>query len=282
MSRIGIVVDSTADVPFSFYQEHHITVVPLKVHFGEESFKDWIDIDPETFYRRLKSLPVLPKTSQPSAADFENAYRNLAKENDSIISIHISSKLSGTVNSAQAAKAALPQIPIYIVDTGLASIGTAMVTQAAIREIGTAASIEKVIKAVEKVAEHIVILFAVDTLEYLQKGGRIGKASALLGSLLNIKPILTIKDGEVHPFKKIRGSTRLYQEFVNILKEQVESGKKLHLGLAHAANPQAVNRLKSQIEESGIGYDDLLISEIGPVIGTYTGPGAFALVFYQE
>jgi DegV family protein with EDD domain len=133
----------------------------------------------------------------------------------------------------------------------------------------------------EHVAQSVTVLFAVDTLEYLQKGGRIGKAQALLASVLSIKPILTLREGEVHPYKKIRGTNRVYQEMVETLK-QADPGKPLHLGLAHASNTQALQVVEGLIDASGIKYESLLTSEIGPVIGTYTGPGAFAMVFYQE
>lgn len=281
MHHVGIVVDSTADLPQDYYESRGILMVPLRVNFGSESYRDWIDINPETFYQKLRSSSQLPKTSQPSAAEFEAAYREVASRSEHIISIHLSSKLSGTVNSAQAAKASLPHIPISIIDTGLASVGTGMVAEAVYQAVKSGSSAEDAVTVAERVSHSITILFAVDTLEYLQKGGRIGKAQALLASVLNIKPVLTLKDGEVHPYKKVRGTKRVYQEVVEALKE-LESGRILHLGLAHASNPDAVEIIKDLVEKSGVEYQDILVSEIGPVIGTYTGPGAFALVFYQE
>lgn len=281
MHHIGIVVDSTADLPLDYYESRGILMVPLKVNFGSESYRDWIDIDPETFYQKLRSSSELPRTSQPSAAEFEAAYREIATRCEQIISIHLSSKLSGTVNSAQAAKAALSHVPIHIIDTGLASIGTGVVAEAVFQAVKSGRSVEEVVAVAERVSQSITILFAVDTLEYLHKGGRIGKAQALLASVLNIKPILTLREGEVHPYKKIRGSKRVYQEMVEVLKE-LDPTKTLHLGFAHASNPAALEVLKDLIEKSGIKYQDLLASKIGPVIGTYTGPGAFALLFYQE
>lgn len=281
MKKVAIVTDSTADLPLSYYEEHEVFMVPLVVRFGEESHKDWIEMPPSRFYQRLRSSSILPKTSQPSVADFAETYRKLASQHEHIVSVHLSSKLSGTVQSAEIASQEV-DVPVTIVDTKLASLGTGMVLDALVEARDGEADGKEIADLAWDISGRVKILFTVGTLKYLEMGGRIGKAQALVGSLLNIKPLLTLQDGIVIPYKKIKGTRRVYEEMVAFLKQNIGGGGLLHLGLAHADYPAAIVRLKKMIEEAGIKPSVLIESEVGAVIGTYTGPDSFAIMFYEE
>ncbi|HAW60042.1 MAG TPA: DegV family protein [Actinobacteria bacterium] len=281
MKKVAIVTDSTADLPLSYYEGHEVFMVPLVVRFGEESHKDWIEMPPSRFYQRLRSSSILPKTSQPSVADFAETYRKLASQHEHIVSVHLSSKLSGTVQSAEIASQEV-DVPVTIVDTKLASLGTGMVLDALVEARDGGADGKEIADLAWDISGRVKILFTVGTLKYLEMGGRIGKAQALVGSLLNIKPLLTLQDGIVIPYKKIKGTRRVYEEMVAFLKQNIGGGGLLHLGLAHADYPAAIVRLKKMIEEAGIKPSILIESEVGAVIGTYTGPDSFAIMFHEE
>lgn len=281
MDKVALVTDSTADLPLSYYSSNDVWMVPLTVRFGEECFKDWVEIEPRSFYDRLSSDDVLPKTSQPSVADFTNIYQKLAKEYDHIISVHLSSKLSGTIQSAEVAKEDT-QAPVAIVDTKLASLGTGMVLDALVKARDEGKSKEELVKLAWDICIKVKDLFTVDTLKYLEKGGRIGKAQALVGSLLNIRPILTLEDGIVVPYKKVKGKNKMFKEMVDAIAEYAKKGKKLKIGFAHAQNPEAIRRLKEELRNCKVDFASCIESEIGAVIGTYTGPKAFAVMYYQD
>lgn len=279
--RIGIVTDSTADLPLEYYEQNDVVMAPLTVRFGDEVLRDWVDIRPEEFYKRMKTSNVLPRTSQPAAGDFVNVYRSMAEKYEHIISVHISAKLSGTLQSAQAAKQVVKDIPITLVDSKLTTIGLALIVKGmvAIRKEG--ATVEDLVSLAEDYSRRMKVLFMVDTLKYLELGGRIGKAQALLGSLLSVKPILTLDDGLVASEAKVKGSKKAIREMVSKAVEEISKHRatqeRVHLVIAQADNPAIVDRLKGLIDEAGAKYTDFEAGVIGPVIGTYTGPGAFAL-----
>jgi len=191
---VKIVTDSATDIPPELAKELDVTVVPATIFFGDEAFRDGVDITPDEFFRRLTSSPVLPKTSQPSVGDFLEAYKPLVDEGHDIVSVHVSSKLSGTLNSARNASQELPGARIETVDSGLASIGATIAVQTAAEAVRRGMAADEVAKAAARAASRVQFYIVFDTLEYLQKGGRIGKAQALVGSLLSLKPIL--KPGE--------------------------------------------------------------------------------------
>lgn len=285
MENVFVVTDSTADIPKQIVEELGITVVPLKVHFGEETYLDGVSIDAEQFYKKLETADRLPTTSQPSPLDFVNVYKAIAqgKENVHIISIHISSALSGTYQSAAIAKSMMDEnISVTVIDSKKASyaMGTIVVSVAQYAKSG--ASAKKCIELANYLVEHTHVYFLVDTLHYLQKGGRIGKASALLGTLLDIKPILSLDDaGEVYAKDKIRGSKKAFSKIVELLKEDSEKYKKVRISLVHAAAlPQAqeaIEELKKQFDVSSI-----LIADIGAVIGTHVGTGTIGIILSAD
>jgi len=282
--RIGIVTDSTADLPPDFYAVHDdLVMVPLTVHFGDEIYKDWVEMPPDLFYPKMvKSVAagILPKTSQPPAGDFAAVYTELGKTCDHIISIHISSKLSGTMQSAKGATGMVKDIPVTLIDSEVTAglLGSIVKKLVAARDAG--ADLDELLKIANDAKEWGRLFFMVDTLKYLELGGRIGKAQALLGTILSVKPILTLTDGVVGPRAKASGTNKAINEIISITKEEIAKrppDMETRLILAHADNPQIIDRLKGLLAEAGVEYDILDTGEVGSVIGTYVGPGAFML-----
>lgn len=283
MSAIRIVTDSTADIPAQLCKDLGIEVVPLKVHFGEETFVDGVTIHAEQFYEKLTQSSKLPTTSQPSPADFIDVYTKLMAESDcEIISIHLSSALSGTYQSAVLAKSMLEHNEkLHIVDSKSASYGFGSLVAAAARAGATGISAAECLKLIQRLRKDTGLFFVVDTLEYLQKGGRIGKASAMLGSLLNIKPILSLdNDGVVYSVDKVRGQKKAMARVVEMLKSNIPEGN-FQLGIAHANALHAADELAELLRQH-FQIDDILYTSIGPVIGTHVGPGTVAAFLYPE
>lgn len=281
MTKIGIVCDSTCDLGPEWLADHDIIMVPLKVTFGTETFLDWTELTPAAFYERLAAADTLPKTSQPSPADFEAVYRRLADEGcTGIVSVHLTSALSGTIESAIMAANDSP-IPVRIVDTRVVSAATALVVDAAhvAREGG--ADLDGVEAAAQAAADNVRILFALDTLDYLVKGGRAGKAQGLAASLLNIKPVLTFNsDGIIEPFKKAKGMKKAIAEIAAQVAEASADGP-VKLGLLHAQAPDLVAELRAALDAADARYELLHTVGVGAVIGTYAGPRAIGAAFYR-
>lgn len=275
-----IVSDSTADLPESLIKEYEIEIVPLKVHFVEEVFLDWVELKPEEFYYKLEKADMLPKTSQPSPADFAEKYKELG-EDETIISIHISSELSGTYQSAIMAKEMLPYMDIHVFDSKLASMAHGMIVIEAAKAVKAGKTKKEVLQLIDNLINRIKIYFIVDTLEYLQKNGRIGRAQAMLGSLLNIKPILTLEDGIVTPKEKARGRTKALDRLIKICKEEYGTERQVKVALVHGNVLDEALKLKEKAEEV-FQFDEAIISELGAVIGSHTGPGTVGIVIYLD
>mgnify|MGYP001048570897 CR=1 FL=1 len=282
MDRVAIVCDSTCDLGPEWLASNEVRMVPLKVLFGTDSFLDWVDLTPELFYEKLGASAVLPKTSQPSPADFAAVYAELADAGFSeIVSIHLTSALSGTFESATMA-AADSAVPVRIVDTKTVSLATGLAIQAAVRTRdagGDAASVEQ---AARTAAESSRLFFVLDTLEYLVKGGRAGKASGLAASVLNIKPILTFtSEGTIEPYKKIKGLKKAMAELVSRVAED-SAEKPVRLSVIHGAAPDLADQLLADLQASEARYTLETVSSIGAVIGTYGGPGAIGVAYHPE
>lgn len=277
MSSIRIVTDSTADLPAELTEKYGIEVVTLKVHFGEEVYED-LELDPDTFYEKLVQASRLPTTSQPSPVDFLEVYKRLNETEDTaIISIHLSSALSGTYQSAVLAKSMLEEkADITIIDGKTASYGTGMLVIAAAEAARKGKSKEEIIELIHTMRKQTRLYFLVDTLEYLHKGGRIGKASAVFGSLLNIKPILSIDDeGEVYAVDRIRGHKRAMQRIIELLKRDYDNTE-VNAYMAYADNKKYAEELGALVRENlHIKHYDY--ARIGSVIGTHAGIGAVAV-----
>ncbi|NLN06306.1 MAG: DegV family protein [Firmicutes bacterium] len=279
---VKIITDSTADLPQGLADQLGITVVPLKVHFGEEEYLDWIDLDSDAFYAKLLAeRTVLPRTSQPAPADFEAVYKEAAAEHKSIISIHLSSELSGTYQSAVLAKNSLPELDITVVDSRLASMAFGIVVLEAARAARAGRSKEEILTQINRQLSRVRVYFAVDTLEYLQRNGRIGKAAAWVGGLLNVKPLLTLKDGIVVPKEKVRGKTKALERLLELVQEEADGpigGKAVVL---HGNEPVKAGELTEKLQQR-YNFSEVIVSSIGAVIGTHTGPGVLAVCVLQE
>lgn len=279
MRKIGIVTDSTCDLGPEWLAEHGVEMVPLKVLFGDETFRDWVDMRPDEFFERLASASVLPKTSQPSPAEFAATFRRLAEEGvEGIVSIHLSAALSGTFGSASIAAESSP-VPVRLVDSKLVSTAAGLGVKAAIEARDAGGDLDAVHAAAQHACDHTELFFVLDTLDYLVKGGRAGKAQGLAASLLDIKPVLWIDEaGEVAPFKRVRGFKRAIGELAAHVAEDVGS-RRVRIALLHACCPDAVGDLRKAIEATGVNavYEpDVLL---GAVIGTYAGPGAVGVAY---
>ncbi|WP_066635382.1 DegV family protein [Desulfolucanica intricata] len=280
MSGIHIVTDSTSDIPAEILKQYdNITVVPLKVMFGQEVFRDGVDLSPAEFYRRLTATKEIPRTSQPSPGEFLEVYQKLADQEQQIISIHLSSHLSGTVQSARTAGSILNYQDIEIIDSLSASMGIGLIVLAAANAAKNGHSYKEIIDLVIKIRNNLKIYFLVDSLEYLQKGGRIGKARAFLGTLLNIKPILRVNEGIVHPYEKIRGKAKALNRLIEITSHEITPGTSVECCILHAAEPKGANRLKDMLLEKFPGIN-VIFADVGPVIGTHVGPGTLGIIFY--
>lgn len=270
---VKVVTDSTADIPPDLARQLDITVVPLNVQFGQETYRDGIDITHEEFYARLASVKVPPTTSQPSAAVFEQAYSDLGKRGYDIISIHISSLLSGTCSSAATAAAALPHLKIAVIDSRFLSMTMGWLVIAAAEAASAGQTFEEIVQLVSMMLPRLRLLAVLDTLECLKRGGRIGKTAAFLGSALDIKPLISITDGEVHPVERVRTRSKSLHRLVQLTGTL---GPLERLAVAHAACPEAAERLAEQLA-SIYPRHKMIITEIGPVLGTHAGPGAIGI-----
>ena len=271
---VKIVTDSTADLPQQLTRELDITVVPLNVHFGEESFQDGVDLDSDTFFQRLTTEARLPTTSQPSVGAFMDIYRGLLEAGHQVVSIHISAKLSGTMNSAQQAQEQLDAGPrLAVVDTQQVGLALGVVATAVAQAVKDGASYEETVALASDISKRVRLFVLLETLEYLQRGGRIGRAQAFLGSLLHIRPILTVYEGEVHPLERVRARQRGLERLCQLA---AECGSLQQVGICHSTTPEDALALEEQMRPTLAG-GRLIQARFGPVLGTHVGPGAIAV-----
>lgn len=274
-ANTAIVLDSTADFPDAAQRFPNWRVVPLYVNFGDESYRDGVDMTAEEFYRRLPSADPMPTTSQPTPADFAAAYDELGGY-DRILAITIAARLSGTFQSAGLAADAR----VRTIDSQTASAAIAMLALAIQRRLDRGTTDEEVDALVERYTREHGLLFTVDTLAFLARGGRIGRAKAFAGELLNVKPILSIRDGEVVPVKRVRGSRKAFQEFVDALESQTVDGPDLRIGIAHADAPGRMAELAKMTRDLRPQATIEIETSLGAVIGTHAGPGAVGLFWF--
>ena len=266
---VKIVTDSSADLPDELAEEMGISVIPLYVRFGDEVHRDRVDITEDEFYQRLEHDPVHPVTIQPGPQDFLELYQRLLPDVDGIVSIHISGKLSGTCNSALMAKEMMEgECPIEVVDSQAVSMGLGLVAIAAAQAAKAGESLEKVVEAANQAIPKINLLALFDTLKYLLLGGRIGKAKALLGSILNVKPVLTLKDGEVVPAGQVRTRAKGIDKLVEFVKDAADIQD---LAVVHSTTPDEAQELAERIG-SVFDREKIRIARLGPVLGVHMGP----------
>lgn len=275
--NIAVVTDSTADLPRDVADAHGVRVVPLNVRFGVDEYKDGITIDNDEFYRRLQSSPELPTTSQPSPGEFAAVYRELAESSDAIISIHVSQALSGTYASALQAKAELEaeSCRIEVVDSRQASVSLGLTVTAVARIVAGGADIDTATAAAKDISGRARFYAMLDTLEYLQKGGRVGRAQAFIGGLLKVVPIITVEDGEVQPVERPRTRRRGLERLKALTRARTPFES---LAVLHTTEPEVAAELASDLAD--IAPDgEVMTAQIGSVVGTYAGPGTLGVGF---
>jgi DegV family protein with EDD domain len=279
--RIAIVTDSTSDIPPELVAKYGIRVVPQILIMGDKTWQDGVDIDSPTFYELLRTSPHFPASSQPSVVTFQEVFSELAGEVDGIVAVLISDELSGTLNSARMAAENLPDVPIEIIDTRSVSLQLGFIVLAAARAAAAGADLKTVADTARALIGQVHVYFVVDTLEYLHRGGRIGAASRLFGTALNLKPLLCVKDGIVQPVTKVRTRRKALETLLALLEEQLAGQERVHMGILHVAAAEEADRLAKRLQER-FHPAEMIQSECGPVIGTHAGPGTVGAAYYVE
>ena len=277
---VRIVTDSTSDIEVSTARELGITVVPQNVHFGTRAFEENVSITPDQFYSMLQLESELPSTSQASPGRFKNAYDELGRAADGIVSIHISSKLSGTCNSArQGATMTTATCPVEVIDSGQGSMGLGLVAIAAATTANRGGSHAEVVAAAIDASARSQCFTLLETLEYLYKGGRIGKAQALLSSILKVKPMTIMRNGEVHPL----GKARTFPKAIELMKETARGFAPLEsLAVIHSTTPDTAKKLADDLAELLPDGEEPYVARFGSAVGVYAGPGAIGIALLQS
>ena len=279
-ANTAIVLDSTADFPEAPHRFPSWRVVPLYVRFGAESYRDYVDIGPSEFYERLRTADELPTTSQPTPQDFQSAYEELDGF-ERILAFTVSAKLSGTYESAlRAAEASGGRV--RVIDTETASAAITMLALGVQRRLERGTTDEEVDDFVARFKRESGLVFTLDTLEFLARGGRIGRAAGWAGQLLNIKPILTLEDGEVLPLKRVRGNRKAIHEFAEAFRDGTTDEPGLRVGIAHAEAPERMAALEDLVRDLRPNAEIEVATTLGPVVGTHAGPGTVGLFWLQD
>ena len=282
--QVKILADSACDLPKSFYEENKVTLFPLKVEINNQEFEDVKNIDPKTVYEAIRNGSI-PKTSQVSPLLFQEVFTQMAENNEEGIYIAFSSQLSGTYSTAvmilDQVKEKYPNFDLTIVDSKCASLGQGLIVKEAARLAANNVSKEEILKKVQFMADHMEHLFTVEDLDYLAKGGRVSKASAFLGGLLNIKPILNVEDGKLVPIEKIRGKKKVLRRLIELMEERGENFQDQIIGISHADSEETAIEVKGMIEEE-FRPKEVYISSIGSAIGAHTGAGTISIFFLNK
>ena len=273
--KLAIVTDSVSDISPKIAKELKITVVPLTVIFGTDQFLDGVELSNSEFFQKLETDPNHPSTSQPSPEAFVKTYEKLLKKGFEILSVHVSAKLSGTINSAEQAIKSLDTNKIRIVDTGTASMAQGLVAMSAARAAKNAKSLDELADMAETTAKKTNVYVAMDTMEFLKRGGRIGKARAMLGSILNIKPIITTDNGEIVPHSRARTIKKAISSMIN---DMGDKNQIVEVAVLHSTTPDLAKDVLTQIDAQNLNNPGT-ITEIGPVVGTHAGPGCLAIAY---
>ena len=276
----AVVLDSTADLPDASARHPNWRTVHLYVRFGDDVFREYVELSPEEFYSRLRGAPQPPRSSQPSPADFEAAFDDL-KAYERIVCVLLPEALSGTIKSARLAAEPLGD-QVLVIDSGAISGGAALLADCIQRRLERGTTEDEIDALVERFKQERGLLFTVDTLDYLVRGGRVGKAAGLAGQLLSVKPILTITDGEVTPLKRVRGRTKALTALADLFEESTRDSATLHVGVAHADAEQDVEDLSSRVRAKRPRASFDFVTVLGPVIGTHGGPGTLGLFWYDD
>ncbi|MCS6907862.1 MAG: DegV family protein [Anaerolineales bacterium] len=282
MPKVAIVTDSTAYIPENFLREYQISVAPQVLIWGDQTFEDGVDILPEEFYRRLKTDSVMPTTSQVTIPNFQKIFKNLLEQGKEVLAILISAKLSGTIDSAIQAKATFPSdAPIEIVDSYSTAMAMGLQVLTVARAAQNGASLAECKRIAEEARERTGVVFAVDTLEFLHRGGRIGGASRFLGTALNIKPLLEVRGGRVEPLERVRTRKKSLARLVEIIEERTKGKSPLRLSVIHANAEEEARELLEEVTQR-LQPAEAILSTVSPVIGTHVGPGTVGIAYLTE
>jgi DegV family protein with EDD domain len=273
---VHVVTDSTSDISKELAEEHGITVIPLTISFGPESYRDGIDLSADEFYARLQIAKALPTTSQPPPALFQHAYEHLTTRDD-VVSIHLSHKFSGTIDTARAAARDVAPDKISVIDSNSVSMGLGMCAIAAARTASAGGTREACVAAAESVAGGLRIAVAFETLEYLRRGGRIGRAQAFVGGLLRLKPILTVKDGEAFPVTRVRSRAKALDELFTLCTQDRRIDE---IAVLHTTTPDDAAALAERARAARPGVP-LHLGRFGPVLGVHGGPGMLGIAVVE-
>lgn len=281
MPGIRFVSDSTADLPLAYREQHRILTVPLKVIFGDETLVDGVDIDAAAFYARMRRETRNPTTSQPTPPEFEAAFREAAAGGDTVVCTTLSSDMSGTYSAAMQAREALADLDIRVIDTRTVSMGHGGVVRAGIECAEAGGDADAVVAAIHDVMGRQRAIFTVATLEYLRRGGRIGGARALLGSVLNIKPVLQVLDGRIEPHDKVRTYQRALERIAaEVATAAGESGRSTRVYIGHADREADARALAERLSAHCSVPPEVV--PIGPIVGCHSGPGTVGLAYHLE
>jgi DegV family protein with EDD domain len=277
----AVVLDSTSDYPEAPARFENMRFVPLYVRFGDDTYRDYVELGPSEFYEKLRTSPVTPATAQPTPQDFVDAYEDLASY-ERIYSLHVSSKVSGTFSSAELAAQEIGGDKIRVVDSLTASLAIAMLSHAVQRRLARGTTDEEIEALIGRFHRDAEVLFTVETLEYLQRGGRIGRAAAIAGSLLNVRPILGVDDGVVVAVSRVRGRQKALAEFERRFVEATTDGPGLRVAIAHADAAEWVGTLSEIVWRVRPNAEIEFTATLGAVVGTHAGPGAVGFFWFQD
>jgi DegV family protein with EDD domain len=280
MQKVKIVTDSTVDLSDELIKKYNISIVPLSISINNKTYMDRVDIRPAEFIQKMKSSPELPKSSQPSVGQFVEVYNQLGEDGSDIISIHMSGELSGTVRSAANA-ADMVNVNVTVVDSLFISKALSFQVIEAAKLAMKGKTVQEIVERLKVVRDHTFLYVSVDTLDHLVKGGRIGRGKALIGSLLNIKPIASLTDGIYTPVAKVRSHSQIIKYLIKTFAADIEGKTLKGIGIVHADGLELAQKLRDSLQEM-INFENIEIDETTPVISTHTGPGAVALMFYAE
>jgi DegV family protein with EDD domain len=280
LANTAIVADSTCDPPPGYFDQPGLAMVPLKVHFGDETYRDQVDLMPDAFFAKLASSPVLPTTSQPTVGEFTTVYARLTREYEHVFAFHLSSKMSGTYQASATAAEAFPAVEVY--DTRIVSATITLLIDRLRRRLSDGISLDEAHAHIEHFLAGNRMLFQIPTLEYLRRGGRIGRAQSMVGDVLGIRPLITVADGELLPYARVRGERRAYEAMTAMLTEHTAPSDHVELVTWSGAADDKLPALEQALLAARPTAQVVLHGRVGAVVGTHAGPGVFAFAMIVE
>ncbi len=281
MSRIAIITDSTSNLPSDLAERYKIEIAPQILIWGEDNLYDGVDISADEFYARLQTSNILPKSSQPTVGHFMRLFEPHVKQGNSIIAVVISNELSGTVQSALQAKEEFPNAKIEVIDSRSVGMSLGFQALAAARAVEEGKSFEEVVDIVYRAGQNSGVIFVVDTLEFLHRGGRIGGAARLLGTALSLKPLLHIEKGRIEPLERVRTKMKACQRMLDLIEERVKGKSNIRIAAMHASSPKEAEVLLEEAKDRCHPIETS-ITVLGPVLGTHAGPGTVGIAYCTE